>query len=362
MFDDGSGPALYAGGEFTSAGGVAANYIAKWNGSSWSALGSGMNGIVYALTVFDDGSGPALYAGGVFTIAGGVAANHIAKWNGSSWSALGSGMGYTVYALTVFDDGSGPALYAGGDFTTAGGVAANRIAKWNGSSWSALSSGMDNSVFALTVFDDGSGAALYAGGSFRVSPAGDSYLAKWGNPPGCGTPGISICEPGVGGVIACPCGNAPAGSGLGCDNSSNTGGAQLTATGIARLSFDTVVFTTNGEEADGDEHRAAGRQPVLDRRRLRPRCALRRGQSEAHVREERFRRLDHRAAGDGSPRARTLGGAGRYDRARNASLLRRLLPRPDRARRLLGIEHVQHHAAVGRALGALSMSGRVEPS
>ena len=34
---------LYAGGDFTTAGGVSANRIAKWDGSSWSALGSGMN-------------------------------------------------------------------------------------------------------------------------------------------------------------------------------------------------------------------------------------------------------------------------------------------------------------------------------
>jgi len=51
-----------------------------------------MNNWVGALTVFDDGSGPALYAGGNFTIAGGVAANRVAKWNGSSWSSLGSGV------------------------------------------------------------------------------------------------------------------------------------------------------------------------------------------------------------------------------------------------------------------------------
>ena len=49
-----------------------------------------MNGVtlVYALAV----SGSDLYAGGYFTTAGGSAANDIAKWNGSSWSALGSGM------------------------------------------------------------------------------------------------------------------------------------------------------------------------------------------------------------------------------------------------------------------------------
>ena len=65
-----------------------ANRVAKWNGSSWSALGSGMDGRCLALAV----SGSDLYAGGYFTTAGGSAANHIAKWNGSSWSALGSGM------------------------------------------------------------------------------------------------------------------------------------------------------------------------------------------------------------------------------------------------------------------------------
>jgi hypothetical protein len=138
---------------------------------------------VQALTVFDDGGGPALYAGGTFATAGGVPAHSIAKWNGSTWSALDSGLDPWVGALTAFDDGSGPALYAGGNFTTAGGVAANYIAKWNGTSWSALGSGMGGVnpyVYALTVFDDSSGPALYAGGGFWTSPAGDSYLAKWG--------------------------------------------------------------------------------------------------------------------------------------------------------------------------------------
>jgi len=251
VLDDGSGPALYAGGEFTMAGGVAASFVAKWNGSSWSQLGSGMNNFVYGLTVFDDGSGPALVAGGRFTTAGGLGANDIAKWDGSSWSPLGSGTNNEVYTLTAFDDGSGPALYAGGHFTSAGGVPAVYIAKWNGSRWAGMESGMGHLisafVIALTEFDDGGGPALYAGGRFDVSTAGDSYLAKWGNPAGCGSPGFSVCEPGSSGVIACPCANAPANVGLGCNNSANTGGAVLAATGIPRLSFDTVVFTTSGE-------------------------------------------------------------------------------------------------------------------
>jgi hypothetical protein len=69
---------------------------------------------VYALTVFDDGGGPALYAGGEFTTAGGSSTNNIAKWDGASWSALGSGMNHVVRALTVLDDGGGPALHPGG--------------------------------------------------------------------------------------------------------------------------------------------------------------------------------------------------------------------------------------------------------
>jgi len=44
-----SGTTLYAGGYFSTAGGVTANYIAKWNESTWSALGAGMNNQVNAL-------------------------------------------------------------------------------------------------------------------------------------------------------------------------------------------------------------------------------------------------------------------------------------------------------------------------
>jgi hypothetical protein len=177
-YDDGGGPALYAAGAFTIAEGVPANYIAKWDGSSWAALGSGMDFHVVALAVHDDGSGPALYAGGFFTTAGGVPASRIAKWDGSSWAALGSGMNGSVSALEVYDDGSGPALYAGGGFTSAGGVPANLIAKWDGSSWAALGSGMNCcGVGALAVYDDGGGPALFAGGAF--TNAGYNYTAKW---------------------------------------------------------------------------------------------------------------------------------------------------------------------------------------
>jgi len=87
---------VYAGGRFTTAGGVSAKYVARWDGVTWSALGSGMAGcstpkpcVVTALVT--DGMG-GLYAGGYFTTAGGVSASSIAHWNGAAWSALGSGI------------------------------------------------------------------------------------------------------------------------------------------------------------------------------------------------------------------------------------------------------------------------------
>ncbi len=57
----------------------------------------------------------------------------------------------------------------------------------------------------------------------------------------------STCDPGASSVIACPCSNDASGPDRGCDNSAATGGARLSAVGIAYLSMDSLVFTTSGE-------------------------------------------------------------------------------------------------------------------
>jgi hypothetical protein len=123
-FDDGSGPALFMASAATSAGGVPIGYVAKWNGIAWSALGSGIQTLsgnpnyqsVLATAVYDDGTGPALYVGGDFDTAGGVPASCVARWNGETWSALGAGVDSGVHAMAVYDDGTGPALYVGGSW------------------------------------------------------------------------------------------------------------------------------------------------------------------------------------------------------------------------------------------------------
>ena len=390
VHDDGTGPALYVGGSFHNAGGVPAVGIAKWDGAAWSALGAGVGGgvadYVVALATYDSGSGPALYAGGHFASAGGAPASGLARWDGQAWSAIGAGtingvsafavcdlgtgpqlyissghslysydgtsvtlvplgpgLGFfTVRALAAFDDGSGLALYLGGQdpnyeraltvrwngatatqfpgdnyFTVvrlavhddgssaalyaatahsfnlaAGGVArwngsgwtaavglngnigalgsiddgsgpallacgtfygpcgtVNGAARWNGTNWASLPIRADNPLVCACPFDDGTTPALYVGGDFTVvNQAPANHIGSWGLPAGCAQMGIVICEPGQNGVLACPCSNPPAAAGRGCNNSSGTGGAQLTTTGFARLGADTLVFATNGEK------------------------------------------------------------------------------------------------------------------
>ncbi len=174
---DGQGR-VYVGGDFTQAGGVSANRVARFDpqANSWSALGTGaqngVNGTVNALAV--DGQGR-LYVGGSFASAGGVSANRVARFDpqANSWSTLGTGSSNglsdiisAVYALAV--DGQGR-VYVGGDFTQAGGVSANNVARFDpqANSWSALGTGSGNgvnrAVGALAV--DGSGR-VYVGGTF----------------------------------------------------------------------------------------------------------------------------------------------------------------------------------------------------
>ena len=109
---------LYAGGNFSNVGGATAYFIAKYNGTSWSSVGSvAWSGVspVFAFSTFNTD----LIVGGFM-----YSANYIADWNGSTWTGLSSGTNNIVYALSVYNN----ELYAAGTFTTAGGASANRIA------------------------------------------------------------------------------------------------------------------------------------------------------------------------------------------------------------------------------------------
>lgn len=189
---------LVAAGHFTSAGGVAVNSLAAWNGSTWSTLDQPVaDAQILAATTFNGrlvvgrsyvennfnvsdiawrdsgqwsvlGGDPQgrlngetrdlvvhsgnLVAVGAFTQAAGVTVNHVARWNGSAWSGFsgpsGTGTSGTAYAAASHAG----FLFVGGSFGQAGGVTANNIARWNGSAWSALpgsANGVDGTVLEL---------------------------------------------------------------------------------------------------------------------------------------------------------------------------------------------------------------------
>ncbi|MBL9079613.1 MAG: hypothetical protein JNL08_19070 [Planctomycetes bacterium] len=167
---------LVAGGLFTTMGGVSASSIARWNGTTWSAMGSGLSSAsgvsnVGAMRVLPNGD---LVVGGGFEDAGGVATENLARWNGTTWSAFGPATGGAVNAMVVLRNGD---LVIGGSFTSVGGVPANRIAYWNGATWSALGAGMNDTVTSLTLLPNGD---VVAGGTFTTAggtPA--NHVARW---------------------------------------------------------------------------------------------------------------------------------------------------------------------------------------
>lgn len=192
---------LYAAGDFNRAGSVVANGIARWNGTQWSALGTGVGprvvengsnqpGAIYSVATAPNGH---VYVAGRFTHIDGVAANGVARWDGTQWSALGGGLidrgvlgGGTdvfpayVYALAVAPNGD---LYAGGMFTDAGNVRSRNIARWNGTQWTALGTGVTGSgmfnigqVEAIAI----NGNNVYVGGIFNnASGTSVNNLAMW---------------------------------------------------------------------------------------------------------------------------------------------------------------------------------------
>ena len=170
-----SGNDVYVGGTFLGAGSVTARRIAKWNGATntWSTLGSGISGFdtdnssISAIAV----AGGKVYAGGNFSTIGGISASSIAVWNGSNWAALGTGVnGVVTNIITRGED-----VYVGGLFETAGGVTANKVAKWNGTAWSGLNSGhVPNTVSGMTFM----GNDLYVS-TGTTTVANPAYFSKY---------------------------------------------------------------------------------------------------------------------------------------------------------------------------------------
>ena len=182
---------IVIGGTFTDASSVpTADNIAAWSGSAWVAYGGGANATVSALA---NGSSGSVYAGGDFTTIGGVTASRIARFNGTTWSPLGNGLSGQV--LDVLVDDTRGLVYASGYFDqVADGL--RRIAVWDEgiSTWlplrTASTDGLPSTGFSLAFADD-SQSSVIVGGNFTdaggVSDADAIARWTWDPPTGANT-------------------------------------------------------------------------------------------------------------------------------------------------------------------------------
>jgi len=185
---------LYAGGQFIDLEGVAAaDHVAVYDGNvTWQPMGStqpsgaAVDSYVRSLAAH----GTDVYIGtDSLNVAGIANADHVARWNGTSWSAVGSNSAGTngwfpasayINALATY----GSLVIAAGYFQNANGTAAaDDIAYFDGGHWRPIgSNGAGNGPLSAHPAALGvTGGKVYAGGPF-TSAGGDSlaeYLASY---------------------------------------------------------------------------------------------------------------------------------------------------------------------------------------
>jgi trimeric autotransporter adhesin len=153
---------LFVGGKFERANRKLANNIAVWDGTAWSTVGKGVDGEVKDICAV----GKDIYVCGDFSYVNkgkndeGIEAYQIAKWNGTTWSALApKTVDRQIYALAT----DGKDLYIGGNFKKINDeTETNAIAKWNGKKFVAMGGAFDRYIWSMVFV----GSKLYVGGYF----------------------------------------------------------------------------------------------------------------------------------------------------------------------------------------------------
>lgn len=167
---------LYIGGEFEKSGGVYSKNLITWNGTNFSSIGSGANGI-YGVTKLGTFQSNLIVAGG-FTDINGTPLNNIGGYNSSSWFPFSSGVGFpggNSFETQPIVEHNGK-MIVGGFFTTAGTIPANSIAEWDGTTWQAMGTGIDAYVGSLISYN----GDLYAAGKFSIAGGVPvNNIAKW---------------------------------------------------------------------------------------------------------------------------------------------------------------------------------------
>ncbi len=113
-----------------------AQYVKRWNGASWEDISPDpFGGSVSALETYNGD----LFIGGNFHNP----SKHIGRWDGSEWSRLGSGASDAVMALLTKDDH----LFMGGRFTHVDGILSEKVARWDDLSIQILSHAFDDTLY-----------------------------------------------------------------------------------------------------------------------------------------------------------------------------------------------------------------------
>jgi hypothetical protein len=114
------------GGSFQLAGGTAACGIVRWDksASTFVSLSSGIPGEVTCLAISPCNT---LYAGGNYTEAGGTPASRMSSFANGTFTALSSGLNDVPYAIAVAANAE---VYVTGPFTQAGGTSVSMATRW----------------------------------------------------------------------------------------------------------------------------------------------------------------------------------------------------------------------------------------
>ncbi|TVQ75507.1 MAG: hypothetical protein EA380_10705, partial [Phycisphaeraceae bacterium] len=189
VFDGGEGPELYAISGFfrDPADQTVSRFIARWNGSEWRPLGPQIaigTSSSSKMAVVQEPDGAKLYVIGnhgwarnedLVQVPG---TNRIAKWDGTTWSAVGTGLfgtsgSQTPRRIAVLDraDASHPTVYLVGDSLRISAESSGHpLVAWDGTEWSEVPVPANSYIDRIAVFDDGQGPKLYAVGTIRITP------------------------------------------------------------------------------------------------------------------------------------------------------------------------------------------------
>ena len=168
---------IFVGGMFSSGGKTSRSaYFSFYDGSGWPDTGVNLNNWVHTVKVIGDD----FYVGGWFDWATNpdgtvVKAERIAKWDGTTWSALGTGVSGTIIPSVYTIENIDGQIYAGGNFLAAGKASSRYVARWDGKEWHPLAVGVNDRVYKLAA----QGQYLYLGGMFtRAGGLGTYFYGK----------------------------------------------------------------------------------------------------------------------------------------------------------------------------------------